>query len=531
MLNLPRWRVILVLIVSVLGIAFSAPNLLPSAVRDNMPTWLPHRTLNLGLDLQGGSHLLLEVDTTALKHQQLDNIADQMATALRDAEPAIRFTGRGVVGDAARIRLINAEDMTRAMAAIRPLGRSTTNGNEITTFTPGADGTIEARMTDASLRELSRQAAQQSIEVIRRRVDPTGANEINPVRQGENRIVVQAPGVSDPEELKSRIGTTALMTFHMVREVSPEEMASGALPVGTMQVLPYPGIGDRPEVVERRARFTGERLIRANATTDPQTGQFVLSFALDGQGTSTFCRITRENTGKRFAILLDNQVLTAPTINEPICGGTGQISGNFDAHSANELAVMLRAGALPAPLTVIEQRTVTAELGQDAVNAGSQATLYGAIGVVAFMVLAYGLFGVLACLALAINIAMIIGVMSLTGATLSLPGIAGLVLTMGMAVDANVLIYERMREEQANGRGPALAIDAGFARALVTIIDSHVTQIGVALILFWFGHGPVRGFAWTLSIGVVTSVITATLVTQFFIAIWFRLVRPKKLPI
>ncbi|MCX7358760.1 MAG: protein translocase subunit SecD [Alphaproteobacteria bacterium] len=528
MLNLPRWRVILVIIVSVLGIMFSAPNLLSESVRDRLPSWLPHQTLNLGLDLQGGSHLLLEVDTTALKHQQLDNIADQMATALRDAEPAIRFTGRGVVGDMARIRIVDAADMSRAMAAVRPLGRSPTNGNEITTFRQGPEGTIEARMTDASLRELSRQAAQQSIEVIRRRVDPTGANEINPVRQGENRIVVQAPGVSDPEELKSRIGTTALMTFHMVREIDPANQ--GAQPPGTM-LVPYAEPGRSPELVERRPRFTGERLIRANPTSDPQTGQFVLSFALDGEGTRIFCRITRENTGKRFAILLDNQVLTAPTINEPICGGSGQISGNFTAQSANDLAIMLRAGALPAPLTVIEQRTVTAELGQDAVNAGSQATLYGAIGVVAFMVLAYGLFGVLACLALAINIAMIIGVMSISGATLSLPGIAGLVLTMGMAVDANVLIYERMREEQANGRGPALAIDAGFARALVTIIDSHVTQIGVALILFWFGHGPVRGFAWTLSIGVVTSVITATLVTQFFIAIWFRLVRPKKLPI
>jgi protein-export membrane protein SecD len=531
MLTLPRWRVVLVLIVSVLGILFAMPNVLPGNIRDSLPSWLPHQTLNLGLDLQGGSHLLLEVDTRAMQRQQLDNIADQMVSAFREAEPAIRYTGRGVVGDAARIRLVNPQDMTRAMAALRPIGRSSTSGNEIIVFTQGAEGTIEARMTEASLRELSRQAAQQSIEVIRRRVDPTGANEINPVRQGDNRIVVQAPGVSDPEQLKERIGTTALMTFHMVRELSPEEMQSGALPPGTMLVQPYPEIGDRPEVVERRPRFTGERLVRANPSTDPQTGQFVLSFALDSRGTTQFCRITREYTGRRFAILLDNQVLTAPTINEPICGGSGQISGNFTAESANELAVMLRAGALPAPLTVIEQRTVTAELGQDAVNAGSQATLYGAIGVIAFMVLAYGLFGVLACLALAINIAQIIAVMSISGATLSLPGIAGLVLTMGMAVDANVLIYERMREEQANGRGPALAIDAGFARALVTIIDSHVTQIGVALILFWFGHGPVRGFAWTLSIGVVTSVITATLVTQFFIAIWFRIVRPKKLPI
>lgn len=527
MLKLPRWRVVLVILFSVLGIAFAMPNVLPPNVREHLPTWLPHQTLNLGLDLQGGSHLLLEVDTATLKHNRLDQIAEEMAQNLRQAEPPIRYTGRGVTGDAARIRLIDPTEMTRAMQTLRPMARSTTSNSELITFTQGADGTIEARMTDASLRELSRQAAQQSIEVIRRRVDPTGANEINPVRQGENRIVVQAPGVSDPEMLKERIGTTALMTFHMVREVDP----SGALPPGTMLVQGDPVRGTPSEVVERRPRFTGERLVSATPSTDPQTGEFVLSFRLDTQGTRLFCRITRDNTGQRFAILLDNQVLTAPRINEPICGGSGQISGNFTAESANELAVMLRAGALPAPLTVIEQRTVTAELGQDAVNAGSQATLYGAIGVVAFMVLAYGLFGVLACLALVINIAMIIGVMSITGATLSLPGIAGLVLTMGMAVDANVLIYERMREEQANGRGPALAIDAGFARALVTIIDSHVTQIGVALILFWFGHGPVRGFAWTLSIGVVTSVITATLVTQFFIAIWYRLARPQKLPI
>ncbi len=532
MLRLPRWRVILVIIVSVLGILFALPNVVPANIRDSIPRWLPHQTLNLGLDLQGGSYLLLEVDTATLRRQRLDGIADQMANAFRNAEPAIRYTGRGVVGDAARVRLIDVADMTRARAALRVLARNPNGSNQdVLTFTQSADGLIEARMTDASLRELSRQAAQQSIEVIRRRVDPTGANEITPVRQGEDRIVVQAPGVSDPEQLKERIGQTALMTFHLVREVSAEDRAAGRLPPGTMAVGPYPEIGSSSEVVERRPRLTGENLASADPSTDSQTGEFVLSFTLTGEGTKTFCRITRDYTHQRFAILLDNQVLTAPTINEPICGGRGQISGNFTPESATNLAVMLRAGALPAPLSVIEQRTVTAELGQDAVRSGSQATLVGAVAVVAFMVLAYGLFGALACLALAINIAQIIAVMSISGATLSLPGIAGLILTMGMAVDANVLIYERMREEQANGRGAAMAIDAGFSRALVTIIDSHVTQLGVALILFAFGHGPVRGFAWTLSIGVITSVITATLVTQFLIAIWFRIARPKHLPI
>jgi protein-export membrane protein SecD len=529
MLQLPRWRVIIVIAVCVLGILFALPNVLPASVRNHLPTWLPHKTLNLGLDLQGGSHLLLEVDTTAMRHQQLDNLAEQMASTLRDATPRILYTGRGVVGDNARVTLVDPTQMQAAMRLLHPLTLNPNGGADPVAISQSAQsGLIEARMTDDGMRQLSRQAAQQSIEVIRRRVDPTGANEINPVREGDNRIVVQAPGVSDPQVLKDRIGQTALMTFNLVREgVNPQE----GLPPGTAVAHPYPGVGNQTVVIQRRPEFTGERLVRASPSTDAQTGQFVLAFTLDSQGTRIFCRISREHTGHQFAILLDNQVLTAPVINEPICGGSGQISGNFTAESASELAIMLNAGALPAPLTVIEERTVTAELGQDAINSGSKAALVAAVAVIIFMVLAYGLFGVLACVALAINIAQIIAVMSIWGATLSLPGIAGLILTMGMAVDANVLIYERMREEQANGRGPALAIDAGFSRALVTIIDSHVTQMGVALILFAFGHGPVRGFAWTLSIGVVTSVITATLVTQLFIAVWFRLVRPKKLPI
>ncbi len=531
MLQIPRWRVILVAIVTLMGVAFALPNFIPENVRDQMPGFLPRQAVNLGLDLRGGSHLLLEIDTTALKRQQLDNITDQMATALRDAEPAIRFTGRGVVGDVARIRLIDPADMTRAMAAMRPLARSSTNGNESTIFTEATEGSIEARMTDASLRELSRQAAQQSVEVIRRRIDPNGTSEVNIARQGDDRIVVQAPGVNDPEQLKELIGQTALMTFHMVRELSPEEIQSGALPVNTMLVQPYPQIGNQQEVVERRARFTGERLQRANPSTDPQTGQFVLSFALDGQGTSLFCRITRENTGHRFAILLDNQVLTAPTINEPICGGSGQISGNFTAETANQLAVMLRAGALPAPLTVIEQRTVGAGLGQEAINSGTLAGAIGAVAVVIIMVLFYGVLGVIAIAAMVLNMVLIFAAMSMMGAALTLPGIAGLVLTMGMAVDSNVLIYERMREEQRLGRGPAVAIDQGFSRALVTIVDANLTTILAALILFAFGEGPVKGFAWTLSIGCVTTVFTATVVTQMMVASWFRAVRPKQLPI
>ena len=533
MLRLPRWRVILVVLVSVLGLIFALPNFLPQNIRDQLPGFLPREVISLGLDLQGGSHLLLEVDVQTLRRQHLDNVADQMADALRTATPAIRFTGRGVTGDAARVRLVNPEDVERARTVLRDISRGTSGGaSEALDFTEGADGLIEARMTENSLRELSRQAAQQSIEVIRRRIDPTGTSEVTIVRQGDNRIVVQAPGVSDPEELKQRIGQTALMTFHMVREVSPEDAAAGRLPPGTMLAEPYPTVGDSAEVVERRPRFTGERLTNASATTDSQTGEFVLSFRLDTQGTRIFCRISRENTGRRFAILLDNHVLTAPRINEPICGGSGQISGNFTAESASELAIMLKAGALPAPLTVIEERSVGAGLGQDAIDSGIVAGIIGGVATLIFMVLAYGvIFGGISVVALLVNGILIVAAMSTIGATLTLPGIAGLILTIAMAVDANVLIYERMRDEAAAGRSPALAIESGFSRAMVTIIDANLTTILAALILFQFGAGPVRGFAWTLSIGVITSVFTAVLVTQILIGLWFRMVRPKQLPI
>ena len=532
MLQVSRWRLILVAVMTALGIMYASPNFLPPSMRDQLPAFMPRNSINLGLDLRGGSQLLLEVDVATLRQQQLENIADEMAAGLRDGEPAIRYTGRGVVGDAARVRLIDPADRARAMDVLRPIGRSATTGNETILFTEDADGLIEARMTAASLRELSRQAAQQSIEVIRDRIDPTGTSEVTIVRQGDERIVVQAPGLADPAQLKARIGQTALLTFHLVNDnVNPEEAAAGRIPPGHMLAQPYPTIGDGVEIVRRRPSLTGEHLTRANPSTDSQTGEFVLAFSLDSQGSRVFCRLTREYTDQRFAILLDDQVLTAPRINEPICGGSGQITGNFTAASASELALMLNAGALPAPLTVIEERTVGAGLGQDAINSGTIAAIIAGIATLVFMMLAYGLFGLFACAALVINGVLVVAAMSLVGAALTLPGIAGLILTIAMAVDANVLIYERMREEAAAGKGPALAIDAGFNRAIVTIIDANLTTILAALILFQFGAGPVRGFAWTLSIGVITSVFTAVFVTQILIAWWFRVSRPKDLPI
>ena len=532
MLQVARWRVILVLVVTALGIAFAVPNVLPQNVRESLPPFF-QRTINLGLDLRGGSQLLLEVDVATLRRQQLDNIADQMAAALREAEPAITYTGRGVVGDAARVRLVDAANLEAARDVIEPLAVSDTGGANTLAFTFNADGLIEATITQAQMRELSRQAAQQSIEVIRRRIDPDGTAEVSIARQGDDRIAVQAPGVTDPQQLRDRIGQTALMTFHLVREVTPEEAAAGRLPPGTMAVAPYPQIGNNTEVVERRPRLTGEHLSDARASTDGQTGEFVLSFRLDSEGTRIFCRITRDYVNQRFAILLDNQVLTAPSINEPICGGSGQISGNFNAQSASDLAVMLRAGALPAPLSVIEQRSVTAELGQDAINSGQTSTIIAFLLVLIFMVLAYGLlFGGISVVALVVNGILIMAIMTVTGAALTLPGVAGLILTLAVALDANVLIYERMREEAKAGRQPAIAIDAGFNRAVLTIFDANITHLGSAFIMLNLAPpGPVKGFAWTLLIGVFTSVFTAVLITQVLVAWWFRVSRPKKLPI
>ncbi len=537
MLKIAPWRWIVVLVTTVVSLIFAAPNFFPEAVRKQIPIINQLKPMNLGLDLQGGSHLLLEVDIAELKRLQLEATVDDMARTLREATPRIVPTGRGVQGDAARLRTANPVDTPRALKELEAklvqrvdaggLGR--TEANIIFTVTP--DGVIEARLGKAAQEATTRRAVDQSQEVIRRRIDPTGTSEVSIARQGIDRIVVQAPGETDPESLKRRIGQTARLTFHLLdTNADPNAAAAGIAPPGS-EVLPQDNPSEPFIVIKSRPLLSGDDLSRADPSFDQRSGEPIVSFKFNGRGSRIFGRITQENVNQRFAVVLDGRVITAPNINEPILGGSGQISGNFTTESAKELADLLNAGALPAPLKIVEQRSVGAELGQDAINAGALAGIVGSALVVGFMVLAYGLFGVFACLALVINVIMIIAALSVFGATLSLPGIAGLVLTIGMAVDANVLIYERMREEQAHGRGPLMAMETGFQGALITIIDSHLTQIGVALILFEFGHGPVRGFAWTLSIGVITSVFTATLVTQLFIAWWFNAARPKKLPI
>ena len=536
MLKIARWRIIAVLVAALWGFVFAGPNVLPAHVRDALPDWAPKQTVNLGLDLRGGSHLLLEVDTKGLFKDKLENVVDEMARSLADAKPRIGYTGRAAVGDVARIKVIDPAEQQRALGLIRKIAQPVSagamqSGTMDLEIGVAADGSIEARLTPQAQDALTRDAVTRSIEVIRRRVDASGTAEISITRQGEDRIIVQAPGVQDPEALKRRIGQTAKMTFHMVdQSVTPADAAAGRIPPGS-ELLPSDDPGEGAIVVRTRAVLTGDNLAEAHAGFAQQTQAPIVNFKFDATGGRIFCQLTTRYTGQRFATVLDGKVITAPRINTPICGGQGYIEGNFTTESANELAVLLRAGALPAPLSVIEQRTVGAELGQDAVNAGFAAGVVAAIMILAFMILAYGFFGLIACVGLVVNLSLILAAMTVFGATLTLPGIAGLILTIAIAVDANVLIYERMRDEDRLGRSVALSIDAGFARAMVTIIDANITTILAALILFQFGAGPVRGFAWTLSIGTVTSVFTAVLVTQLLIAWWYRTSRPKKLPI
>jgi preprotein translocase subunit SecD len=531
MLTLSRWKVLLVVLSVVLGVVFALPNVLPPATRASLPGFVPKNALNLGLDLQGGSHLMFEVDVGALRNERLTNMVEDTRSQLTEA--GIAFTDLGVVNGAVSVRITEAGSVREATRLLRnnigvPL-QGGVGGRDVT-VSAEADQRLRLAFVAEAMEAEAARAVEQSMEIIRRRIDELGTREPTIIRQGSNRIVVQAPGESDPERLKDIIGQTAKLTFQMVDENA--DMASvqaGRAPPGS-EILPGE---DQPiYVVRRRAIVTGEMLTSAQPSFHPQKGTPTVDFKFNGEGARKFGVATRDNVGKRFAIILDKKVISAPVIQSAIMGGSGYIEGNFTAESANELALLLRAGALPAPLTVIEQRTVGAELGADAIAAGQVSAIGAFVLVLAFMVLAYGfLFGGVSIVALLVNGLLIVAAMSLTQASLTLPGIAGLILTLAVAVDANVLIYERMREEIRAGRTVLSAMDAGFSRAMLTIFDANITHLGAALIMFSLGAGPVKGFAWTLAIGVFTSVFTAVLVTQVLLALWFRAARPKTLPI
>ena len=526
MLQLRSWKVIIVVLAALFGVLFTLPNLVPVGA---MPKFLPSQRLNLGLDLQGGSHLLYEVDLTSLRAERLTNMIEDVRRTLQT--DGIAFTGLGQTGNAVSVNITDPALVQKAQTSLAKLAQpldgaaggkdlNVTRANQQIVLTPVA----ESDAAEAS------KAVDQSIEVIRRRIDQLGTREPTILKQGTNRIVVEAPGESDPEKLKRVVGQTAKLTFQMVDPtMTAEEAAQGRVPPGSV-LLPQDNPGEPQVLVKKRILVSGEMLVDSRPSFD-QYGRPVVTFRFNGQGARRFGDATIQNVGKRFAIVLDNKVISAPSINEPIPGGSGQISGNFTVESSNELSLLLRSGALPAKLKVEEQRSVGAELGADAVRSGSISLGIGAVAIFAFIILAYGLFGVFAAIALVINVLMLIGMLTLTQATLTLPGIAGLILTLAVAVDANVLIYERMRDEAREGASLIYATEHGFKRALVSIIDANITTLIAAAIMFQFGSGPVRGFAWTLSVGVMTSLFTALLIPQLLIAWWFRLTRPKKLPI
>jgi preprotein translocase subunit SecD len=530
MIQLSRWKVILLALALVFGLLLAFPNVLSPDQRAKLPGFVPRNALNLGLDLQGGSYLLLEVDVPAMRAKRVDNLAEDVRVTMRDAGINVNATQReegGVV-----ITLSNPAQTETAYQALRRLvGGANQQGVVERAVTREGNGRLRFAFTQQAMDSMGASAVDQSIEVVRRRIDSLGTKEPSITRQGSNRIVVQAPGESDPASLERVIGQTAQLTFQMVdSENSVQQALAGAVPPDAVLMMDEDGV--TPLLIKRRVLVSGEQLTHADVTSD-QNGQTAIGFRFDGVGAQRFAQATSsENIGKRFAIILDGKVISAPRINSTIPNGSGIIQGRFSIAEASEMVNLLNGGALPAPLKVEERRTVTAELGADAVKKGGVSTIIGFAIIVIFMLGAYGfLFGGVSVVGLILNGLLIVAAMSLTQASLTLPGIAGLVLTFAVAVDANVLIYERMRDEARSGRSVIASMDAGFNKAMGTIIDANLTTLVAAGIMFVFGAGPVRGFAWTLTIGVFTSVFSSVLVAQVLLGYWLKVAKPKKLPI
>jgi preprotein translocase subunit SecD len=529
-----RWKTTSILLTAIIFCAFAIPNFFPESTRRSWPLWA-QRHVVLGLDLQGGSHILLEVDTGAVRKEKIESLREDVRRVVREIRG--RPAAVTIRGNSVEYRVPEGADPQLTLTKLRELsqplgGVLAAAGQRSLEVVDAGGGLIRLTVTEPAIIERIRQAVEQSIQIIERRVNALGLVEPSIQRQGLDRILVQVPGLGDPRQLIDTIGKTAKLTFRLVDQSMTAEQALQTRPPADSEVLNgTQAEGKRPYVIERRVIVSGEELTDAQPGFDQRSGEPIVSFRFNSAGARRFATVTQENVGRPFAIVLDNEVISAPVIREPILGGTGQISGNFTVESANNLSILLRAGALPAPLTPIEQRVVGAGLGQDSINKGTLAAYVGAAMVVIFMFATYGLFGLIANFAVAINVAMIFGVLSLLNATLTLPGICGIVLTVGIAVDSNVLIYERIREEVRAGRTPINALDAGFTRALATILDSNITTFIAAAVLFYIGTGPVRGFAVTLGIGIITTVFTAFTLTRLIVAFWVRWRRPKFVPI
>src|SRR5258706_11583382 len=531
MLYFTRWKALAIILTALVVCLCAVPNFFPEATVKGWPAWAQRRVV-LGLDLQGGSYLLLEVDSNYVKKEKLDQMRDDVRRTLRDAR--IGYTGLATRPDSVEVR-VKESDLPNALAKLRDLsqplgGLLGSSGQRSLEVSDAGGGLIRLTVPQAAITDPIRHPIEQSIQIVERRGNAMGTVEPVIQRQGTDRILVQVPGLQDPSRLKELLGKTAKMEFRMVdTTVSPDQAQQGRVPPDS-EVLMSSTSPKIPYVIKKQVLVSGGDLTDAQPGFDQRSGEPIVSFKFNTSGARKFAQVAQENVGRPFAIVLDNEVISAPVIREPILGGSGQISGNFTVQSANDLAILLRAGALPAKLTPIEQRVVGPGLGQDSINKGKYASIVGAILVVIFMLVTYGLFGLFANIAVAINVGMIFGILSLLNATLTLPGIAGIVLTVGIAVDSNVLIYERIREEVRGGRSAIAAIDAGFSRALATILDSNITTFIAAAVLFFIGTGPVRGFAVTLGVGIITTLFTAFTMTRLIVAYWVRWVRPQRVP-
>jgi len=535
MLYFTRWRATAIVATALVVCLCAVPNFIDEKTVQSWPKWA-QRHVVLGLDLQGGSHILLEVDTNAVRKEKVEALRDDVRRVVREnrlGSPA-SVTIRGTTVE---FRIREGADPQLALTKLRELSQPLGGilggtGQRSVEVVDAGGGLFRLTVTEPALVERIRQSVEQSIQILEKRVNELGTVEPSIQRQGIDRVLVQVPGLQDPSRLKEIIGKTAKLTFRLVDMSMPVEQALQGRPPADSEVLYGSRAENRqPYLIEKRVIVAGEDLTDAQPGFDQRTSEPIVSFRFNTNGARRFAQVTQENVGRPFAIILDNEVISAPVIREPILGGSGQISGSFTVQAANDLAILLRAGALPAPLTIIEERTVGPGLGQDSIEKGKLAALVGSVLVIVFMLVTYGLFGLFANVAVAINVAMIFGILSLLNATLTLPGIAGIVLTVGIAVDSNVLIYERIREEVRHGRTPITAIDAGFARALATIMDSNITTFIAAAVLFYIGTGPVRGFAVTLGIGIITTVFTAFTLTRLIVAYWVWWWRPRTVPI
>ena len=553
MLQFSLTKKILIWVVVVLGFLFAMPNGFYNRVESvndarmqlengndtpeiisqasNWPSFLPSALVNLGLDLRGGAHLLARVRVDQVYEARMDAYWPEVRNALRKERASIG-TIRRIDGENydLRVRISEPSQINHAVEVVSALARPVTTlsgaGSRDIVVTSIED-TIIIELSEAEKIATDTRTMDQSLEIIRRRVDEAGTREPTIQRQGTDRVLIQVPGIGSAEELKSIIGKTAKLTFHKViqRTSNSDERVKNRqilLPAQDEEGVFY--------VLEKTPVINGDHLTDAQPAFD-QNNRPAVSFRLNTTGARIFGQYTAENIGTPFAIVLDQEVVSAPTIQSHISGGSGIITGQFGVEETTLLSIQLRAGALPAELEYLQESTVGPDLGQDSIDAGTLACIVAFIAVLVFMSLSYGLFGIFANVALIINVALIFAVLSLISGTLTLPGIAGIVLTVGMAVDANVLVFERIREELKKAKNPRKAIELGYERAFSAIIDANITTLIAAVILLVFGSGPVKGFAITLGIGIVTSVFTAIWVTRLLISIWIERKRPKSIEI